>query len=125
MAGMMEGHGNTLSPLVKGSVVTIVAAILLPLLAALGTRVKGAKLVTAWRGNLRRMLPVTAAVCALVFLASGLIAAQERSTWLANWKQGKLGSFAMMKRNLGAAWTNPTVPPGAWHAEYPPNTSGY
>jgi len=96
------------------------ALILLPLLAALSSRAPGARFHTAWRGNLRRVLPVAIALSALLILGLSAYAAHLRAGWVAKWSAPGVTEMSDMVQTLGDEWTNPTIPPDAYRAQYPP-----
>jgi len=96
------------------------ALILLPLLAALRSRAPGARLLTAWRGNLRRLLPVAIALSALLFLGLSAYAARLRAGWSAKWSAPGVTEMSDMVQTLGDEWSDPTIPPDAWRLEHPP-----
>ncbi len=95
--------------------------LIIPPLAAFGSRAPGARFRTAWRGNFRRLLPVSIALCVLLSLGLNLYAFQLRSQWVDKWSAPGFTELSEMKKQLGARWTNPTIPPDAYRAEYPPN----
>jgi hypothetical protein len=97
----------------------VLALIFLPLFAALFSRAPGARLGAAWRGNLRRTLPATAAFAALCFLALNLAALKPRAEWVRQWSDPKMTEMAQVRQRLGATWENPPIPKDAWRAEYP------
>ena len=97
------------------------ALILLPPLAALRSRAPGALFHTAWRGNLRRVLPVSIALCALLFLGLSAYAASLRAAWADTWSAPGVTEMSDMVQTLGDEWANPTIPPDAWRAQYPPS----
>ncbi len=99
---------------------SLLAAILLPLLAAALARAPGARLRTAWRGNLRRVLPVAAALFALLFLFLNFTAVRLRSAWAAKWSTPGVTEFSDTVEQLGDAWEEPEIPFDAWRAELPP-----
>ena len=95
--------------------------LIIPPLAAFGSRAPGARFRTAWRGNLRRLLPVSIALCALLSLGLNLYASHLRSQWVNKWSAPNHTEMREMINQLGPRWTNPTIPPDAYRAEYPPN----
>jgi len=99
---------------------TLLLAVLLPLLAARWTRRPGAPLITAWRGNLRRVLPVTVLLCAVAALALAITAKQMRRHWIEGWTSRDLNELAPVVAHYGDKWTHPILPPDAWRAETPP-----
>jgi len=103
-----------------GPVASLLLALGLSLVAAVRSRRPGARLVTAWRGNLRATLLVSVAACAVVVLglAGAVKVAQRRS--VAEWYRGSPTAMERLERALGPAWTDPKIPPDSWRAEYPP-----
>jgi cbb3-type cytochrome oxidase subunit 3 len=95
-------------------------AILLPLVAALMGRPPGARLRTAWRGNLRRTLPLLVAACAVVSLSLGITAKVMQVSWTRQWLREPPNEMARVVAQLGSAWTHPAIPPDSWRAEKPP-----
>ncbi len=93
---------------------------LLPLALALGSRRAGARLISAWRGNLRGILPVAIALSALVCLGLHVTAAGIRARWVQEWHTPAMNEMAHVVEVLGNEWTHPAIPPDAWRAEYPP-----
>ncbi len=100
--------------------VPLLLLVLLPLFAAISSRRSGARLRTAWRGNLRRVIPVAIAVAAVLSLWLSAYAADLRAQWAEKWSAPGVTEFSDMVEKLGPAWTDPTIPPDAWRAEYPP-----
>jgi len=97
------------------------ALILLPPLAALASRAPGALFHTAWRGNLRRVLPVAIALSALLILGLSAYAASLRAAWADTWSAPGVTEMSDMIQTLGDSWHNPTIPPDAYRAQYPLN----
>jgi hypothetical protein len=99
-------------------------AAFLSLVAAVSSRRPGSRLRAAWRGNLRRILPVTIALVALPFLALSLTGMHLRSDWAAKWSDPSTTELSDMVQQLGDAWTNPAIPADAWRAQHPPQPAG-
>lgn len=99
---------------------SLLAVLLLPLLGAALARASGARVPTAWRGNLRRVLPVAVALSALLLLYFSVTALRIRAAWFAKWSAPGVTEFSDMVEQLGAAWEEPEVPIDAWRAEPPP-----
>jgi hypothetical protein len=108
----------TLGAALAGFMLLVLAV---PALAAVSSRAEGARLRTAWRGNLRRILPVMIALCAVTLLGLSAHAARLRSQWAEKWSAPGVTEMSELIRFLGDKWTNPTIPPDAWRAEYPPS----
>ncbi len=85
------------------------------------TRRPGARLLTAWRGNLQHVLPVSLALGALLYLALGLASTQGRQNSLRReqWEHPGGSQMAVLARSLGEAWDSPTIPPDSWRDEQP------
>ncbi|UCC67292.1 MAG: hypothetical protein JSV79_09165 [Armatimonadota bacterium] len=96
------------------------AAVFLPLLAAAFSRSPGARLRAAWRGNLRRVLPLAAALSAVVYLCVSLGAASIQERWVREWSSPETTEMTMVIQALGDAWTDPNIPADAWRAQTPP-----
>ena len=101
-----------------GMALTLLSILLLPLLAAFRSRTAGARLVTAWRGNLRRVLPVGIVVLAALSLGLGITGRRAQAEWARNWLSET--EMARVVREIGPEWEDPEIPPDAWRAEPPP-----
>jgi hypothetical protein len=110
----------TIDPLVGGLAYFVLLVIVIPPLAAISSRAAGARFRTAWRGNLRRLLPVMIALCAIIFLGMSAYAAHLRSQWAEKWSAPGVSEMSDMIRSLGDKWTHPAIPTDAWRAQYPP-----
>jgi hypothetical protein len=105
--------------LMAGLLFALVLALLISLAASDIGRKPGVRLLAAWRGNLRRLIPLALAIAALLYLGLGVAAAAERAAWLRT-RQGPEGNeMARVIRKLGPSWDHPTVPRDSWRAEYP------
>ena len=100
-------------------VLAVATVVFLPLIAAALNRAPEARLKTAWRGNLRRSLPATAAIAMLCFLALNLAAIKPRADWVRQWSDPRMTEMAQVRQRLGAKWDTPPIPKDAWRAEYP------
>jgi len=119
----MPGESYTVeytSPIAYGLALTILAALLLPLVAARWSRCQGADISPAWRGNLRSALPVTALLCAVIALALTFAGWQMRRNWVTAFTSQSKDEMAPIIAHYGDRWTHPLIPPDAWRAEYPP-----
>jgi len=94
------------------------AMLLLPLLAALRSRRQGARLVTAWRGNLRKVLSVAIVLCAALSLGLALAGRQAEARWARRWLSET--EMARVIREIGPEWTHPKIPADAWRPQPPP-----
>jgi hypothetical protein len=101
-------------------VISFSLLVLLPPLAAIRSRAPGARFRTAWRGNLRRILPVVMALCMLAFIPLTLIAFYEEARFAQPITSLDKGEMARLRAYLGDKWTHPPIPKDAWRAEYPP-----
>jgi hypothetical protein len=119
-AGLLSREDGLRLLFLGGPVASFLLALGLPLVAAVRSRRPGARLVTAWRGNLRATLLVSVAACAVVVLglAATVKVAQRRS--IAEWYRGSPTEMQRLTQLLGPAWTNPKIPPDSWRAEFPP-----
>ncbi len=105
-----------------GFALTPLAALLLPLIAARSTRQPPARLATAWRGNLRKVLPLAILLCATLSLALGIAGRRAEAEWARNWPTET--EMERVVEAIGPRWTNPTIPPDAWRNEPPPEAKG-
>jgi len=116
-----RGAGRAWQAVTVGAVLTVAAALLLPLLAASSSREGDRKGLATWRGNLRRVLPGLVATSAVFFLLCHLTASSQRHAWVSYWRSEGHSEMATIRRTLGTAWDHPAIPAVAWRAEYPPN----
>jgi len=103
-----------------GPVVSFLLALGLSLVAAVRSRRPGARLVTAWRGNLRATLLVSVAACAVAVLGLAATVKVMRGRAVAEWYRGSPTEMQRLVQLFGPRWTNPQIPPDSWRAEYPP-----
>jgi hypothetical protein len=115
-----QAEGKMIAALVSGLAGFVLLILAIPLLSAIPSRAAGFRFRTAWRGNLRRLLPVMIALCAIIFLGMSAYAAHLRSQWAQKWSAPGVSEMSDMVRSLGDKWTHPTIPADAWRAEYPP-----
>jgi hypothetical protein len=101
-------------------VLCALAALFAPLLAAIFSRAPTAGLLSVWRGNLRRILPTTVALAALLYLGLSLSAIKSRADYARHWMRPGASEMDYLRQTLGDEWTNPTIPPDSYRAEYPP-----
>jgi hypothetical protein len=99
----------------------ILLALAGPLVGALLRRAPTASLSAAWRGNLRRVLPLAIALASLLALAYNLQAMRQRAAWVAEWTAPGVTEMTVLTSWLGERWTHPDLPLDAWRAAYPPN----
>ena len=109
-----------ITALIAGLAAWLLTTVTLPLFAAFRTRRSGARLTTAWRGNLRKMLPVAMLVCALLALGFTIAGRHVRGKWIRQYTSPGYSEIARLKAVLGPKWDHPPVPPDAWRAENPP-----
>ncbi len=101
-----------------GMALTLLSILLLPLLTAFRSRTAGARLVTAWRGNLRKVLPVGIVVLAALSLGLGIAGRRTGTEWARTWLSET--EMERVVREIGPEWLDPAIPPDAWRAEPPP-----
>ena len=106
-------------PTEAGGVLGLLLLLALPLLASRWSRTPGARLGAAWRGNLRRVAPLSLLLCAVLAIGLALAGRQVRGRWLKEWHSPNYSEMAAVRDYLGARWTNPPIPKDAWRAEYP------
>lgn len=100
--------------------VPILAALVLTLVATRLSRRCPAGTLAAWRGHIRSVLPVVAALLALSYLASSIAALALRHHLKTEYRRHNWNEMAYMVEELGSAFTDPRIPPDSWRAEYPP-----
>ncbi len=114
---------STTATLVTALLGFAVLVLAIPPLAAIATRAPGARFRTAWRGNLCRILPVSIALAALLFLGLGLTAMTMRARWVRDVTKPGVTEMSWLIDRIGPQWHNPTIPPDAYRAQYPPDIS--
>jgi hypothetical protein len=115
-----QAEGKIIAALVGGLAGFVLLVVVIPPLAAISSRAAGFRFRTAWRGNLRRLLPVVIALCAIIFLGMSAYAARLRSQWAEKWSAPGVNEMSDMIRSLGDKWTSPPIPADAWRSEYAP-----
>jgi len=115
-----QAEGKIIAALLSGLAGFVLLLVVIPPLAAISSRAAGFRFRTAWRGNLRRLLPVMIALCAIILLGMSAYAARLRSQWAERWSAPGVSEMTDMIRSLGDKWTNPPIPADAWRAEYAP-----
>jgi len=90
------------------------------LLVARGSRRPSARLATAWRGNLRRVLPACIVICAMFSVGLGIAGKVRQRSWLRERYSPSYNEMGEMRESMGSAWTDPEIPADSWRAEYPP-----
>ncbi|UCC67038.1 MAG: hypothetical protein JSV79_07755 [Armatimonadota bacterium] len=101
-----------------GLALSLVAMILVPLIVARWSRQPGARLVTAWRANLRRVLPVAIVLCAVFSLGLGLAGRHSAAAWPRRWRTES--EMERVLAEIGPEWFEPKIPEDAWRAEPAP-----
>jgi len=104
-----------------GPGISALLLVILPFAAAFRSRKPEARLVTAWRGNLRGVLPLAAVGLALISL--GLVMASR--TTEVRWAQEWMSKTEMERvvEAIGPEWHNPRIPPDAWRDEPAPEAA--
>jgi len=115
-----ESAARGIDTLLAGLGGFVLLVVVIPPLAAISSRAAGFRFRTAWRGNLRRLLPVMIALCAIIFLGMSAYAARLRSQWAEEWSAPGVSEMSDMIRSLGDKWTSPPIPADAWRSEYAP-----
>lgn len=95
-------------------------ALVTPLIAAIRSRRLGARISTAWRGNLRQTLPIMIAVCGSLALAFAGYGKALQIQYTREWFRTGPNEMALIKRELKEAWTDPVIPPDAWREQRVP-----
>ena len=123
IAGLVAGHSYPNAHVIPMSsfwtvlVFPVAVLLFLSLIVTPRSRRAPAGLLTAWRGNLRRVLPIAIAVAAIAYLAVGFAARALRIGAARELVQGEGGEMAQVIAEIGPAWDNPTIPPDSWRAE--------
>jgi hypothetical protein len=112
------GAGRLLDQVVLSGALLVV---LFCLGATAESRREGAPLGDAWKGNLRRVLPLTLAVGAVLYLALTVAAVQTKRQWADKWYTPDISEMAHFESTLGEAWESPRVDPDSWRDEHPPD----
>ncbi|MCJ7750977.1 MAG: hypothetical protein MUQ65_07760, partial [Armatimonadetes bacterium] len=105
-----------------GPGISFILLLILPLAAAFRSRAPEAGVFTAWRGNLRRVLPLAVVVLAIVSLGSAIAGRSAETRWARSWQSET--EMQSVEKAIGPEWTNPTIPPDAWRNEPPPRVMG-
>ena len=56
----------------------------------------------------------------MLYLALSLAAAKLRADYARHWPSPGVTDMDYLRDVLGDQWTNPTIPPDAYRAQYPP-----
>jgi hypothetical protein len=96
------------------------ALLLATLFAALLAPRPRPRLLTAWRRNLRPLLPPALALGAVLYLALSLSAIKSRADYARHWLSPGVTDMDYFRDALGNEWTHPTIPPDSYRAEHPP-----
>ena len=94
---------------------------LLALLAATRRRNASTRVRQVWRQIMSQTVPLAAALLALSFLVTALIALPIRAGLTRDLRAADWSEMKLYTNRLGPSWTNPTIPPDSWRAEYPPS----
>jgi len=105
-----------------GAAVSFLLLLILPFAAAFRSRAPEARLVTAWRGNLRKVLPLAVVGFAIISLGFVTASRSAEARWVRSWMSET--EVQRVKTTLGSEWTNPTMPPDSWRNEPPPEAKG-
>jgi len=103
-----------------GMLTCFLAFVFGPLVAARYTHKPFCHWRTAWRGIIRRVVPIAIALVSLALLVMLVLGAQYRAEWVRQCSDTTHHEMAGMIEALGPSWTRPTIPPDSWRAEYPP-----
>jgi hypothetical protein len=99
--------------------VSLLAPVFVPLIIVRWTRRGTPRARSAWRGNMRRVLPPAMLVCAVISLGAHLGAVRADDAWARQWY-----SQTEMERTteaIGPYWFDPPVPRDAWREAPPPS----
>ena len=94
---------------------------LLALLAATRRRNASTRVRQVWRQIMSQTVPLAAALLALSFLVTALIALPIRAGLTRDLRAADWSEMKLYTNRLGPSWSNPTIPPDSWRAEYPPS----
>jgi hypothetical protein len=104
-----------------GPGISFVMLLILPLVAAFWSRTPEAGILTAWRGNLRRVLPLVFVGLAIMSLGlvivSRIIEGRLARSWMSETEMQRV------EKAIGPEWRNLTIPPDAWRNEPPPEAA--
>jgi hypothetical protein len=100
-----------------GLLLAVAFALLLPLIAVWASRRPGARVLTAWRGNLRQTLPLAIAISGALALCLAITGKTMQAAWTRDWFAGHRNEMTKMVRSLGPEWDHPRIPRDAWRAE--------
>ncbi len=120
MNGEMPSTAIPAAHIIVSLGLSALAAIVLPLFAAAFSRRSPARPRTAWRGNLRRVLPTALAVGVVLYLGLALAAMSVRARWTGEMTRPGMSEMAWLVRKAGPAWSHPQIPPDSWRAGFPP-----
>ena len=98
--------------------ISFLLLLILPLAAAFRSCAPEAGVLTAWRGNLRRVLPVAAVGLAIISLGFVIASRTTEARWVRSWQSET--EMEQAKRLIGPEWEKPTIPPDSWRNEPPP-----
>ncbi len=123
ISGEMPSTAIPVARIIVSLGLSAVAAIVLPLFAAAFSRRSPARPRTAWRGNLRRVLPTALALGAILYLGLALAAMSVRTRWTGEMTRPGMSEMTWLVQKAGPAWSHPQMPPDSWRAGYPPKAA--
>ena len=94
---------------------SLFSPIVVPLVIVKWTRLGDARSRTVWRGNLRRSLPLTMAICAVVSLGAGIAGMRAEKAWARDWQSRT--EMERVVETIGPEWHAPPIPADAWRDE--------
>jgi len=114
------------SPAVLGAALggwglSLILLLVLPLAAAFRSRAPEARVVTAWRGNLRRVLPLAAVALAIISLGFVIATRTTQTRWARDWPSRT--EMERVVEAIGSEWHDPPIPADAWRNEPPPEAT--
>ena len=116
---------KALQALVVGAVMTVGAALVLPLLAASTSKEARARALPTLAREPSASAPAPhGADGAEASLCFNLVVARERQSWVRYWRREGHSEMAVIRHALGRGLGSPHRGTGAWRAEYPPNVTG-
>jgi hypothetical protein len=119
MLAVWGASAHSEAALAAAYVVWLVGTLFLAVLGARRHRRRRGPRLT-WREKLRRGVPHTCALLAVMYLATITVTGIARSELLRDLSRSELTQVIEM---AGEAWRDPSIPPDAWRAEYPPESA--
>jgi hypothetical protein len=99
----------------------ITPGVLAALVATRWTRAAPHGALASWRGNLRKSLPLAAALSGMLYLACSIGAVYYQAKVA---RSLDVPEMTRLIRSVGPSWTNPVIPPDSWRAACPPARAG-